>query len=71
MIRRASDEVIDLKAYEADMRHLIDTYIQAYDSEVISQFNEMPMLSIIESSGIDAAISSLPKSIRKNSISSE
>ena len=49
IIRRASNEVIDLKAYEADMRHLIDTYIQASDSEVISQFNEMPMLWIITS----------------------
>jgi type I restriction enzyme R subunit len=27
VIRRASGETIDLKAYEADMRHLIDTYI--------------------------------------------
>jgi type I restriction enzyme R subunit len=66
MIKRASNEVIDLKAYEADMRHLIDTYIQAYDSEVISQFNEMPMLYIIESAGIDAAISTLPNSIKNN-----
>ncbi len=27
-VRQASGEVLDLKAYEADMRHLIDTYIQ-------------------------------------------
>ena len=28
IIRKASGETIDLKAYEADMRHLIDTYIE-------------------------------------------
>jgi type I restriction enzyme R subunit len=28
-IRKASGETLDLKAYEADMRHLIDTYIKA------------------------------------------
>ena len=29
IIRKASGETLDLKAYEADMRHLIDTYIEA------------------------------------------
>jgi type I restriction enzyme R subunit len=66
IIRRTSNEVIDLKAYEADMRHLIDTYIQASDSEMISQFNEKPMLWIIHNAGIEAAIESLPASIRNN-----
>lgn len=66
MIRRASDEVIDLKAYEADMRHLLDTYIQANDSEVISQFNEMPMLWIMQNAGMDAAIAAMPSGIRNN-----
>ncbi|EQD69081.1 hypothetical protein B1A_07040, partial [mine drainage metagenome] len=28
IIRMASGETLDLKAYEADMRHLIDTYIE-------------------------------------------
>ncbi len=31
IIRQASGETLDLKAYEADMRHLIDTYIEADD----------------------------------------
>jgi type I restriction enzyme R subunit len=30
-IRMASGETLDMKAYEADMRHLIDNYIQAED----------------------------------------
>src|SRR5207245_11036729 len=29
IIRKASGESLDLKPYEADMRHLIDTYIEA------------------------------------------
>jgi type I restriction enzyme R subunit len=66
IIRRTSNEVIDLKAYEADMRHLIDTYIQASDSEVISQFAEMPLLWIIQNSGIEAAIEALPNGIKNN-----
>lgn len=40
IIRRASGESLDLKAYEADMRHLIDTYIQAEEPRKISPFDE-------------------------------
>ena len=36
IIRQASGETIDLKAYEADMRHLIDTYIEADAPRTIS-----------------------------------
>src|SRR5690606_2332241 len=35
-IRRASGETLDLKTYEADMRHLIDHYIQADDPRNIT-----------------------------------
>lgn len=66
IIKRASNEVIDLKAYEADMRHLIDTYIQADDSQVISAFDEMPLLDIIINAGIDEAVNSLPLSMMGN-----
>ena len=43
IIRRASGESLDLKAYEADMRHLIDTYIEADQSRKISPFDNMPL----------------------------
>lgn len=56
MIRRASGEVLDLKPYEADMRHLIDTYIQADDSRTVSKFEDMPLLDLIVNSGIADAI---------------
>ena len=65
-IRRASNETIDLKAYEADMRHLIDTYIEAAEPRKISPFDDMPLLDIIVKSGIANAINSLPSGIKGN-----
>ncbi len=55
-IRNASGESIDLKAYEADMRHLIDTYIEARDPRKISPFDDIPLMDLIVKSGIAAAI---------------
>ncbi|HET8803861.1 MAG TPA: restriction endonuclease subunit R, partial [Aequorivita sp.] len=65
-IRRASGETLDLKSYEADMRHLIDTYIQADDSIKVSAFDNMPLLDIIVNSGMADAINSLPNGIKKD-----
>jgi type I restriction enzyme R subunit len=39
IIRKASGESLDLKTYEADMRHLIDTYIEADEPRKISPFD--------------------------------
>jgi type I restriction enzyme, R subunit len=65
-IRKASGETLDLKTYEADMRHLIDTYIQADEPEVISPFGDMTLLDIIVNSGLADAINSMPMGIRTN-----
>jgi type I restriction enzyme R subunit len=65
-IKKASGEEIDLKSYEADMRHLIDTYIQADEPELISPFGELTLIDIIVNSGIADAIGTLPKGIKKN-----
>jgi len=66
IIRQASGETIDLKAYEADMRHLIDTYIEADEPRKISDFGEVGLLDLIVKSGIAEAINNLPKGIRNN-----
>ena len=66
VIRRASGETIDLKAYEADMRHLIDTYIEADAPRTISPFENMPLLELIETLGITAAIATLPEGIKSS-----
>ena len=56
IIRKASGETLDLKAYEADMRHLIDTYIEADEPRKISPFDDMSLLELIVKTGIADAI---------------
>jgi type I restriction enzyme R subunit len=56
IVRRASGESLDMKAYEADMRHLIDTYVQADEPRKISPFDNMGLLDLIVKTGIAAAI---------------
>ena len=58
IVRRASGETLDLKAYEADMRHLIDTYIEADEPRKISPFDGMSLLELIVKTGIANAINS-------------
>jgi type I restriction enzyme R subunit len=58
IIRKASGESLDLKAYEADMRHLIDTYIEADEPRTISPFDNMGLLELIVKTGIASAITS-------------
>jgi type I restriction enzyme R subunit len=47
------------------MRHLIDTYIRADESEKISTFDDMSLIQLIVERGPDA-VSALPKGIRKS-----
>jgi type I restriction enzyme R subunit len=56
IIRKASGETLDLKPYEADMRHLIDTYIEADEPRKISPFDNMGLLELIVKTGIAEAI---------------
>ena len=56
IVRKASGESLDLKAYEADMRHLIDTYIEADEPRTISPFANMGLLDLIVKTGIAPAI---------------
>lgn len=65
-IRLASGETLDLKTYEADMRHLIDTYIEAADSMVISPFAGMGLLDVIVKTGIADAINSTLGGLKGN-----
>lgn len=65
-IRIASGEKLDLKTYEADMRHLIDTYIQADDSRRIDPFGKQSLLEIMVNSGMNKVIESLPDGIKSS-----
>lgn len=65
-IRKASGETLDLKTYEADMRHLIDTFIEAEESKRIDPFGDQTLLDIIVKSGISEAINNLPQGIKSS-----
>lgn len=63
-VKLASGDYIDLKMYEPAMRHLIDTYIRAEESEKISAFDDLSLIQLIVERGPDA-VQSLPKSMQK------
>lgn len=55
-IRNAARETLDLKPFEADMRHLIDTYIESAEPKKISPFDGMGLLDLINTVGMTDAI---------------
>jgi type I restriction enzyme, R subunit len=63
-VKLHSGDAIDLKQYEPAMRHLIDTYIRAEESEKVSAFEDLSLVELIVERGADA-VDALPKGIRK------
>lgn len=61
-VKLHSGDAIDLKMYEPAMRHLIDTYIRAEDSTVVSSLDDMSLVELLVKSGADA-VNALPKAI--------
>jgi type I restriction enzyme R subunit len=66
IVRNASGETLDLKPYEADMRHLIDTYIDADVPRKISPFDNMGLLELIVKTGIADAIAAQLGALKGN-----
>ncbi len=66
-IKLASGDYVDLKAYEPDMRHLIDTYIRAEESEILSTLGDIPLVELIVQNSAEA-LNLLPAGIRTNEI---
>ncbi|MCY3019563.1 MAG: HsdR family type I site-specific deoxyribonuclease [Planctomycetota bacterium] len=64
-VKLHSGDAIDLKQYEPAMRHLIDTYIRAEESEKVSAFDDLSLVELIVERGADA-VQALPDGIRKN-----
>ena len=62
-IKLASGDYIDMKSYEPDMRHLLDAYIRAEESEKLSAFDDMTLVELIVERG-EKAVESLPEGIR-------
>lgn len=54
VVRVASGDYIDLKAYDPDMRHLIDTYLSADPSRVLTSFDGASLVELLVDLGIDA-----------------
>lgn len=63
-IRMASGETLDMKTYEADMRHLIDHFIEADQPRRISPFGDLSLIDLIVKSGIADAINNMPPGIK-------
>ena len=64
-VKLASGDYIDLKLYEPAMRHLLDTYIRAEESEKLSAFDDLTLVQLIVERG-EEAVDALPEGIRKN-----
>ncbi len=55
-IKQHSNEELDIKPYEADMRHLINTYIQADHAEGLGDLSQLSLTELIIETGIHDAI---------------
>lgn len=64
-VKLASGDLVEMKRFEPAMRHLLDMYIRADDSEVLMDFEELGLIELIVEKGADA-IDALPENIRKN-----
>lgn len=64
-VKLASGDYIDMKMYEPAMRHLLDTYIRAEESEKISAFDDLTLVQLIVERG-ESAVDSLPRGLRDN-----
>lgn len=65
-VKHASGDYIDLKKYEPEMRQMLDMYLTADPSRVLSNLGEATLLQLIVENGLDQATEKLPESIRKN-----
>ena len=65
-IKHYSSDYIDLKKYEPDMRQMLDMYLTADPSRVLSNLGEATLLQLIVENGIEEATDKLPSSIKGN-----
>jgi len=64
-VRLHSGDAVDMKLYEPAMRHLIDNYIRADDSEIISHLDDISLIDLVISKGGAAEDDLPPASKRK------
>ena len=63
-VRLASGDYVDLKKYDPDMRHLIDTYLSADPSRVLTSFGGATLVELLVDNGI-SALKDMPSSTPK------
>ncbi|MGB3683116.1 MAG: type I restriction enzyme endonuclease domain-containing protein, partial [Rubrobacteraceae bacterium] len=64
-IKVASGDYLDMKSYEPAMRHLLDTYVRAEESEKVSTFDELGLVDLLVSRG-KGALEELPEGLRED-----
>lgn len=64
-VKVASGDYLDMKRYEPAMRHLLDCYIRADDSQVVSTFEELGLIELIVKQG-NSALDQLPAGLKKD-----
>ncbi len=64
-IKLASGDLVEMKRFEPAMRHLLDMYIRADDSQVLMDFKELGLIELIVKKGADAP-EVFPEDIRNN-----
>ena len=62
-VKLGAGENLDFKQYEAGMRFLLDTYIQADASEVVAEFEKTGLIQLIVKLGA-GALDKLPKGVK-------
>ena len=64
-VKLNSGDFVDMKMFEPAMRHLLDAYIRAEDSEQVSTFDDLTLVQLIVRDGEDA-VDALPETMRKD-----
>lgn len=64
-VKIAANDAVDLKRFEPAMRHLIDTYIKADESQKISAFDDLSLIQLIIERGPEV-LNDLPEGLRGN-----
>ncbi|MEO8891919.1 MAG: restriction endonuclease subunit R, partial [Coleofasciculaceae cyanobacterium] len=63
-VKIASGDYLDMKQYEPAMRHLLDSYIRADESRIVSEFEELGLVELIVKNGL-GALFQLPKQLKE------
>lgn len=66
MVKLASYDYIDLKPYESDMRYILDTYVKAEDTTIISKLENMSLVELLLNSETTTPISQIIDGIPGN-----